>query len=81
MPAREIPDYVPCVGRPALYWPIGLEKAHVHQQPFAALILHVNPNGTVNLMIYNEVGVAHARQNVPFPLDRRAQSGEASFPA
>lgn len=81
MPSREIPDFVPTVGRSALYWPIGLEKAWVHTQPFHALILHVNPDGTVNLMIYNEVGVAHPRQQVPFPLNRRPQSGEASFPA
>lgn len=79
MPAKDIPPHIPSVGRVALYWPIGLEKGWVHSQPFTALILHVHPNGCVNLLIYNEEGVPHPRRNVPFPLDRRPQSGEASF--
>lgn len=81
MPARDIPDHIPAVGRPALYWPINLEKSHVHNQPFAAMIVYVHEDGWVNLVVWNEAGIAVRKKRIPFPLDRRPQSGEASFAA
>lgn len=79
MPSREIPPNIPSVGRAALYWPINLEKSHVHHQPFAAIIAHVHDDGRVNLIVFNEAGIMVRKKYVPFPLDRSPQSGEASF--
>lgn len=65
------------VGQIVHYWPLQCEKTHDHDQPFRADIVHVNPNGTVNLVIHNEVGIATRRMNVPLHADGRHLSGEA----
>lgn len=77
----DIPPHLPRVGKPVLYWPTHEDKLLDHCQPNAAVIVHVNDNGTVNLAIYNERGFPYRRCRVPIVTDRRPQSGEASFPA
>jgi hypothetical protein len=69
----------PQVGQIVHYWPLQCEKTHDHNQPFRADICHINPNGSVNLVIYNEIGIASRRSNVPLHADGRHLSGEASM--
>lgn len=69
----------PLVGQNVHYWPIWYETITENDQPFAALVCHVNDNGSVNLVIHNEIGIACRQINIKFPLDRKAEPGEASF--
>lgn len=66
------------VGQTLHYWPMQCEKSHDHDQPFRADVCHVNANGTVNLVICNEIGIASRRTNIPVYNRRAARSGEAS---
>lgn len=67
------------VGQTVHYHPHPYEKTMDHEQPFAAVVCHVNDNGTVNLCIKNEIGVELRRINVFFPRDRAPHEGEAGF--
>lgn len=69
----------PYVGQTVHYWPLQCEKTHDHDQPFRADICHVNDDGRVNLVIYNEVGIASRRTGVPILPVGVAKSGEASM--
>lgn len=69
------------VGQIVHYWPLQCEKLHDHCQPFRADVCHVNPDGTVNLVIHNEVGIASRRTRVPLITEGIPKSGESSvFP-
>lgn len=53
----------PTIGRIVWYTP--LESTNVlSDQPFAAQIVHVNDDGTINLAVFNHEGHPHARLNV-----------------
>jgi hypothetical protein len=67
------------VGQTVHYWPFPYEQSIAHDQPFAAVVCHINDNSTVNLCIKNEIGIELRRINVVFPRDRAPQKGEASF--
>lgn len=72
--------FEPAVGHILHYWPEQYEKQHDHDQPFHSHICHVNDNGTVNLIIHNEIGIALRRINVTLAQGRAAAQGECSFP-
>lgn len=74
-----IPRAAPYVGQIVHYWPLQCEKTHDHEQPFRADVCHINDNGTVNLVIYNEVGIASRRTQVPILAHDVVKSGEASM--
>ena len=67
------------VGQTVHYWPFIYEQSTQHEQPFAAVVCHINDNGTINLRISNEIGIELRRINVFFPRDRAPAKGEAGF--
>jgi hypothetical protein len=67
------------VGQTVHYHPYSYEQTVAHDQPFAAVVCHLNDNGTVNLCIKNEIGIELRRINVYFPTGRAPQKGEAGF--
>lgn len=77
LPHNHIP---PLVGFIVHYWPHQYERSFDNHQPFRADIVHVNENGTVNLLIHNEIGEPNRRQGVTLAQKRIPERGEASFP-
>lgn len=76
---RPIPSEIPTVGRQVNYWPLNSDLLYKHSQPHAAIICHVNDNGTVNIAAYNERGIQYRRFRITIAINRPAISGEASF--
>lgn len=70
----------PLVGQILHYWPLQCEKTHNHDQPFRADICHINTDGTVNLIVSNEIGIETRRTRVPLVQGQPPKSGEASYP-
>lgn len=69
----------PTVGRQVWYIPHPQEKIAQHNQPFAATVVHVIDDNTVNLDIINELGNHAFKQNCVLAQDREAVPGEACW--
>lgn len=67
------------VGFTLHYWPHQFEKLQDHDQPFLAHVVHVNPNGTINVVVYNEIGVQNRRINVHVAQGIPAVPGQCAF--
>lgn len=82
-PTPAIPGHLITVrvGLALLYCPHSFEKNMDHDQAFLAHVVHVNTNGTVNIILANEIGIQSRRINVPVVQGRAAVPGECAFPA
>lgn len=69
----------PTVGRQVWYRPRAEERTHLHDQPFAATVLHVWSDSCVNLQILNERGEPINKTSVILAQDRPAQPGECEW--
>jgi len=67
---------IPTVGRNLYYKPESMEKAYEHDQPFMCFLCHVQPDGTINVLVLNEIGSPGMKEGVTLAQDREPLEGE-----
>lgn len=69
----------PTIGRIVWYWPSLVDGATRDPQPLAAIVAHVNQDGTVNLGIFDRSGDHYKRTHVPLIQEGDAEPERDGF--